>query len=119
MKTTEKMVEAAAKAMERHYHRENGVCDERDGGPNDCWKSMIEFARPMLRAALRSSQKEKGVDQVRLDWLGKRACRVGINHAVGYSYTDYRVAIAKTDRKRHLPIRQAIDAAIKAEGRFR
>lgn len=49
----QKAIEAAAKAMERRYHREMGPCSERDGGPKDCWKSMVPFARVMLSAALR------------------------------------------------------------------
>lgn len=59
MKITDKMVEAAAKAMEKLYHAENGVCDERDGGPDNCWRSMAGFARPMLCAAIRAANKPK------------------------------------------------------------
>lgn len=60
MKVTKEMIEAGARALERRYHRENGVCDARDGGPRDCWKSMRGFARVAVAAAARVSRpKEK------------------------------------------------------------
>lgn len=52
---SEAEVELCAKAMERQYHREmGGACDRRDGGPSDCWKSMVGYAKAMLAALSRS-----------------------------------------------------------------
>lgn len=56
---TKKMIEAAARAIERHYHREMGPCSEKDGYPN-CWKSMIGFAKVGLTAAILAQRKASG-----------------------------------------------------------
>lgn len=57
MKMTERMVEVAAKAMERRYHAESGgPCSPQDGGPRKCWRSMEGMARAGLWAALRSAE---------------------------------------------------------------
>ena len=57
MKITDKMIEVAAKAMEREYHKGGGTCGPQDGGPNNCWKSMVDFARAGLLAAIQAEKK--------------------------------------------------------------
>lgn len=60
MKVTKEMVVVAAKAMERQYHKGMGMpCDPRDDGPDGCWKTMIEFARVGLKAALKKQSEGK------------------------------------------------------------
>jgi hypothetical protein len=55
-KKISKDVEAVARAMEKHFHKGGGVCDERDDGPDNCWRSMVDFAEVAV-AAIRSQSK--------------------------------------------------------------